>query len=150
MQFDQLKRREFITLLGGAAVTWLLAARAQQPAQMPRIGVLAGFAEDDPDSKARLAGFRQGLEKRGWAQERNVRIDYRVSAGHSDQFSVLAKELIALGPDVILAQGTSVTATLQRETRTVPIVFVTVSDPIGSGFVTNLARPGGNITGLLQ
>jgi putative ABC transport system substrate-binding protein len=144
-----MNRRSFITLLGGATA-WPFAARAEQPAQMPRIGVLAGFAEDDPDSKARLAGFRQGLEKRGWSQDRNVRIDYRFAAGHSDQFSVLAKELIALGPDVILAQGTSVTATLQRETRTVPIVFVTVSDPIGSGFVTNLARPGGNITGLLQ
>jgi putative tryptophan/tyrosine transport system substrate-binding protein len=145
-----VRRREFITLIGGAAAAWPLTVRSQQPAQMPRIGVLAGFAEDDPDSKARLAGFRQGLEKRGWSQDRNVRIDYRFAAGHSDQFSVLAKELIALHPDVILAQGTSVTATLQRETRTVPIVFVTVSDPIGSGFVANLARPGGNITGLLQ
>jgi putative ABC transport system substrate-binding protein len=155
MKFDQLKRREFIALVGGGAAAaapsllWPLAARAQQPAQMPRIGVLIGFA-DDPDSQAWVAGFRQGLEKRGWLPDRNVRIDYRFAAGQADRFSVLAKELIALQPNVILSQGTSVTAAAQQETRTVPIVFVNVSDPIGSGFVPSLARPSGNITGLLQ
>jgi putative tryptophan/tyrosine transport system substrate-binding protein len=96
--------------------------------------VLIGFA-DDPDSQAWVAGFRQGLEKRGWLPDRNVRIDYRFAAGQADRFSVLAKELIALQPNVILSQGTSVTAAAQQETRTVPIVFVNVSDPIGSGFV---------------
>jgi putative tryptophan/tyrosine transport system substrate-binding protein len=145
-----VRRRDFISLLGGAAAAWPLGARAQQGERMRRVGVLVAFTEDDPDSKARLAGFRQGLEKRGWSEDRNVRIDYRFAGGRSDQFQVLAKELVALQPNVILAQGTSVTAALQRETRTVPIVFVAVSDPIGSGFVASLARPGGNLTGLLQ
>jgi putative ABC transport system substrate-binding protein len=145
-----MKRREFILALGGAAVARPLAARAQQIDRMRRIGVLVGLAEDDPDSKARLAGFRQGLEKFGWSEGRNVRIDFRFAAGRADPFQVLAKELVALQPDVILAQGTSVTAALQRESRAIPIVFVTVSDPIGSGFVASLARPGGNLTGLLQ
>ena len=98
---------------------------------MRRIGVLMGFAEDDPETKARLAGFRQGLEKRGWSEGRNVRIDYRFAAGRADQFQALAKELVALQPDVILAHTTPVAAALQRESRTIPIVFVNVSDPIG-------------------
>jgi putative tryptophan/tyrosine transport system substrate-binding protein len=142
-----MKRRDFITLLGGAAVPWPLAARAQQP-EARRIGVLVGLAEDDPDTKARLAGFRQGLERLGWSEGRNVRIDTRFApAGAKAQ--VLAKELVALRPDVILAQSTPIVAALQRETRTIPIVFVGIADPIGSGFVANLAQPGGNLTGLL-
>ena len=145
-----MKRREFITLVGGAAAAWPLAARAQQPDRMRRIGVLAGLAEDDPEMKARLAGFRQGLEKRGWSEGRNVSMDIRFVPDSSvDQAQVLAKELIALQPDVILAQSTPVVAALQRETRVIPIVFAAVADPIGSGFVASMPRPGGNITGLM-
>jgi ABC-type uncharacterized transport system substrate-binding protein len=145
-----MKRREFISLLTSAAAAWPLAARAQESERMRRIGVLLALAEHDPDTKARLAGFRQGLDGLGWAEGRNVRIDYRFAAGRLDQFQMLAKEVVALRPDVILAQGTAVTAALQRESHAVPIVFVTVSDPIGSGFVASLARPGANLTGLLM
>jgi putative ABC transport system substrate-binding protein len=116
---------------------------------MRRIGVLAGVAEGDPDSKAHHAGFRQGLEMLGWSQGRNVRFDYRYAQASVDQAQVFAKELVASQPDVILAEGTLVAAALQRETRAIPIVFVNVSDPIGSGFIASLARPGGNLTGLL-
>jgi ABC-type uncharacterized transport system substrate-binding protein len=148
MQFDRLRRREFIALFGGAAVVWPLAARAQ-PARMRRIGVLTGHSEDDSDAKARLAGFRQGLATLGWADNRNIRIDYRYAAGGADRHQPLAKELTALSPDVILAHGAPSSAALQRESRTIPIVFVGVSDPIGAGLVATLARPGGNFTGLL-
>jgi putative ABC transport system substrate-binding protein len=148
MRFHQLRRREFITLLGGAAVTWPHAARAQQRERVERIGVLTGLAEDDTDTKARLAKFRQGLESLGWSEGRNVRIDYRFAPA-GVQAHALAKELVALQPDVILSNSTPVTLALQRETRTIPIVFLGVSDPIGSGFVASLARPGANITGLL-
>src|SRR6516225_3232469 len=142
-----MKRRQFITLLGGAAA-WPLAARAQQAERVRRIGVLTAFAEDDPEIRARLAAFRQGLEKRGWSEARNVRIDYRFAPAGA-QMQVLAKELVALQPDVILANSTPVTAALQRESRTIPIVFAIVADPIGSGFVASLPRPGGNITGVM-
>jgi putative ABC transport system substrate-binding protein len=117
---------------------------------MRRIGVVVSSAEDDLDMQARVAGFRQGLERLGWSEDRNARIDARFAAGNADQFQVLAKELIALQPDVIFAHSTPVVAALQRESRMIPIVFVSVSDPIGSGFVASLARPGGNLTGLLQ
>jgi len=143
-----MNRRAFISLIGGAAA-WPLAARAQQSDGMRRIGVLMGLAEDDPEIRTRLAAFRQGLEKRGWSEARNVRIDHRFAPG-SAQVQVLAKELVALQPDVILAHSTSVTAALQRESRTIPIVFAAVADPIGSGFVASLPRPGGNITGVMQ
>jgi putative tryptophan/tyrosine transport system substrate-binding protein len=143
-----MRRREFITLIGGA-VAWPLAARAQQRERVRRIGVLAAYAEDDPEMKARLAAFRQRLERLGWSEGRNVHIDYRYAASIADQYQRLAKELVALQPDVILAQTTPITAALLRENRTVPIVFVSVSDPIGSGLVASLARPGGNLTGLL-
>jgi putative ABC transport system substrate-binding protein len=144
-----VRRREFITLLGGAAAAWPLAARAQ-PERMRRIGVLASLAEDDPEMMARLAGFRQGLQKRGWSEGRNVNIDARFAPNSSaDQMQVLAKELIALQPDVILAQSTPVVAALQRESRAIPIVFAGIADPIGSGFVASMPRPGGNITGLM-
>jgi putative tryptophan/tyrosine transport system substrate-binding protein len=144
----QMRRREFITLLGGAVMSWPIVARAQRPERMRRIGVLMGLAEDDPETKARLAGFRQGLEKRGWSEGRNVHIDYRY-ASVSAQVQVLAKELVALQPDVIFTHSTLLVAALQRESRTIPIVFAGLADPIGSGFVASLPRPGGNITGLM-
>jgi ABC-type uncharacterized transport system substrate-binding protein len=144
---DCMKRREFITLLGGAAVAWPLAARAQQVDRMRRIGVIVGLPEDDANMVARLTALRQGLAKRGWSEDRNIRIDYRYApAGAHAQ--ALAKELIALQPEVILAHTVTVAAALQKETSTTPIVFVSLSDPIGSGFIASLARPGGNMTGL--
>jgi putative tryptophan/tyrosine transport system substrate-binding protein len=143
-----MRRRELITLLGGAAA-WPLAARAQQPGPMRRIGVLSSGAEDDPAYKARLAVFQQGLEGLGWSEGRNVHIDYRFTAANADQYQVLAKELVALHPDVILASSGPVAVALQRESRTIPIVFVSASDPIGVGLIASLARPGGNITGVL-
>jgi putative ABC transport system substrate-binding protein len=147
-----MRRRDFISLLGATAssLAWPHVARAQQPGRMRRIGVLVGFVENDPDTKPRLAGFRQGLESLGWSEGRNVLVDYRFTGGRLDQIGTLAKELVALQPDVILSNGTGITAAVQRESGAIPVVFVTVSDPIGSGFVTSLARPGGNITGLLM
>jgi len=115
-----------------------------------RIGVLVGFAEDDPEAKEQLTGFRQGLQSLGWSEDRNVQIDLRYGAGRIDQFGVLAKELVTLRRDVILAQGTANTAVVQRESHGIPVVFVNVSDFIGSGFVANLARPSGNVTGFLM
>jgi putative ABC transport system substrate-binding protein len=144
-----MKRRQFITLLCGAAAPWPLAARAQQSERMRRVGVLMALAESD-DTKARIAKFRQELDKLGWSEKHNLRLDVRFAAGREDQFQVLAKELVDLQPDVILAQSPPTVSALQRESRLIPIVFVSVSDPIGSGFVANLARPGGNLTGLLQ
>ena len=143
-----VRRREFITLLSGAAA-WPLAARAQQPDRMQRIGMLIGSAEDDPEMKSRLASFRRGLERRGWSEGRNVRIDARFAEGSPERYRLLAKELVGLQPDVIFAHTTPVAEALQQESRTIPIVFVTVSDPIGSGFISSLARPGGNLTGML-
>jgi putative ABC transport system substrate-binding protein len=151
-----MKRREVITLLatGAAAATpsllWPRAARAQQAGAMRRIGVLVGVSEDDPDMQGRLGGFRQGLERLGWSDGRNVHIDYRFADGHADRFQPLAKELVALQPDVILAQSPPVVAVMQRESRAIPIVFVDISDPIGPGFVASLARPGGNLTGVMS
>jgi ABC-type uncharacterized transport system substrate-binding protein len=141
-----VKRRTFITLLGSAAAGLPLAARAQQPGGMRRVGVLLGWAENDPQSTIGLAEFRQGLETLGWLEGRNIRIDYRFApAGAEVQAS--ARELIALQPNVIFTSTTSATATLQGQTQTIPIVFVVVSDPVGSKFVANLSHPGGNITG---
>src|SRR4029077_1283699 len=143
-----MNRREVIMLLGGAAATWPLAARAQLPEGARHIGVLMGLAEDDPDTKARLSGLRQGLEKLGWVEGRNVRIDYRFApAGARAQ--ALAKELVALQPDVILSNASPATGALQRETSMIPIVFTAVSDPLDSGFIASLARPGGSVTGFL-
>src|SRR5262249_3550407 len=143
-----MKRREFITLLGGAAAVWPLAARAQQPDRMKRLGVLIGLAEHDPEAKARLVGFWQAFERLGWFEGRNVLVDYRYApAGAGAQ--ARAKELIALHPDVILTQGTPNSAALKQETSTIPVVFVGNADPISSGFVESLVRPGGNLTGFL-
>jgi putative ABC transport system substrate-binding protein len=144
-----VNRRSFITLLGGAAAAWPLAARAQQPERMRRIGVLMPYTADDPEIKSRLTAFRQALERLGWSEGRNVQIDYRFAAGSSDRYLPLAQELMALHPDVVVAVTTPVAATLQRETRAIPIVFTSVSDPIGAGFAASLARPGGNLTGVL-
>ena len=146
MQFDQMKRREFIAFIGGAAA-WPLAARAQQPERMLSVGVIVGLAEDDANMIARLKALREGLARRGWSEGRNIRINVRYApAGARAQ--ALANELVALHPDVILAHTVTVAAALQRETSTIPIVFVSLSDPIGSGFIASLARPGGNLTGL--
>ena len=145
-----MKRRAFISLLGGAAAAWPFAARGQQSDQRRRIGVLTALAEDDPENQARLAGFRYGLERRGWSEDRNLRIDYRFApAASPDQAQPFAKELVALRPDVIFAHTTPVVTALQRETREIPIVFAGIADPIGSGFIASLPHPGSNITGVM-
>jgi ABC-type uncharacterized transport system substrate-binding protein len=144
-------RREFITLLGGAAIAWPLAARAQQGSGMRRIGLLSGgLNANNPDTQANIAAFQQGLEQLGWSVGRNVRIDYRWGEGKADSIREYAAELVALAPDVIFASGNSTIPSLLQATRTVPIVFVNVADPVGSGFVDSLARPGGNATGFVQ
>ena len=145
-----MKRREFITLLGGAAAAWPLAARAQQGERMRRIGVLMSTAADDPEGQARIAAFLQGLQQLGWTDGRNVRIDIRWAAGDADRIRRYAAELVALAPDVILATGGAAVGPLLQATRTVPIVFAQVADPVGAGFVDSLARPGGNATGFMQ
>jgi putative ABC transport system substrate-binding protein len=144
-----MRRREFITLLGGAAAAWPVRVRAQQPDRVRRIGVLMGNDENDPEGKAVFSGFTQGLAELGWTDGRNLRMDVRWAAGNVDRMRMFAKELVGLQPDVILSYTTPVTAALQRETRTIPIVFVSVSDPVGDGFVAGLPRPGGNLTGFI-
>jgi putative ABC transport system substrate-binding protein len=143
-----MKRRQFITLLGGAA-TWPLAARAQQPDRVRRVGVLMAFNENDATSKDFLSAFTQALAELGWSDGRNVQIDVRYCGDSVDRMRMLSKEVVDLQPDVILTDTTPITAAVQRETRTIPIVFVVVSDPVGSGFVASLPRPGGNITGFM-
>jgi putative ABC transport system substrate-binding protein len=145
-----MRRREFITLLGGAAAAWPFAARAQQIERMRRIGVLLANAENDPQVPARLVAFTKALQALGWTDGRNIRIDYRFAAADVDRMRAFAKELVSLHPDLIVAAGTQDVAVLQRETKTTPIVFVSVSDPVGSGFVASLPRPGGNITGFIN
>jgi putative ABC transport system substrate-binding protein len=141
-----MRRREFIRLIGGAAA-WPLTARAQQPERLRRIGVLMGWSESDPEYRIRADAVVQGLAQLGWVQGRNVRFDVRWTNGDVGRAQVLAKEMVALQPDVIVAGSSYTVAALQRETRTIPIVFAVVSDPVGGGFVDSLARPGGNITG---
>ena len=144
-------RREFISLLGGAAAAWPVAARAQQPERMRRIGVLIASAADDPVSQARLAAFLQGMSRLGWTDDRNVRIDTRWATTNTDDLRRHAAELVALAPDVLVAAtGTATVAPLLQATRTLPIVFAIVIDPVGAGFVTSLVRPGGNATGFLM
>jgi putative ABC transport system substrate-binding protein len=145
-----IKRREFITLAGGAAAAWPIAARAQQVERMRRIGVLMTLAADDPESSRRLTAFVQGLQQLGWTDGRNVRIDTRWGAGDPDRFRRYTAELVALASDAIFAFGGSGVGPLLQATRTVPIVFAQVTDPFGAGFVENLARPGGNATGFTQ
>jgi putative ABC transport system substrate-binding protein len=141
-----MKRREFITLIGGAA-GWPLAARAQQGERMRRIGVLMHLPENDPETQARVRALLEGLQQLGWTDGRNVRIDYRFGAADVDRSRRYAAELIALAPDVIQASGTGPVAALQQASRTVPIVFVQIPDPVNAGFVESLSRPGGNATG---
>jgi len=146
-----MRRRELITLLGGTVATWPLAARAQQaPKRMLRVGALIGFAEHDPATQRRVAAFLKRLAELGWTVDRNVAIDVRYGAGDAGKNRAFAKELVSLNPDVIFVNSTSATAAVQRETTVIPVVFATVSDPVGSGFVASLARPGGNITGFVN
>jgi ABC-type uncharacterized transport system substrate-binding protein len=147
---SNMRRREFIKLLGGAAAAWPLAARAQQAEQMRRIGVLMNMTADDPQGQARIAAFAQVLQQSGWSNGRNLRIDTRWGENNVDRERRYAVELVALAPDVILASGTQSVLALQKATRTLPIVFVGVSDPVGAGVVDNLARPGGNTTGFME
>jgi ABC-type uncharacterized transport system substrate-binding protein len=140
-----VRRRQFITLMCAAA--WPIAARAQQPEQVRRVGVLMAQAAEDPDGRVRLAAFLQTLHELGWIEGRNVRLDYRWGGGDVDRIRRDAAELVALGPDVILAGGGQVMAPLREATRTVPIVFTQTADPVGAGFVASLRRPGGNATG---
>jgi putative tryptophan/tyrosine transport system substrate-binding protein len=133
-------RRDFITLLGGAATGWPLAARGQQAVRVPRVGVLIGYSENDPETQARLLAFRRGLDHLGWIEGHSVLVDYRFAPASPDQAERLAKELVAFRPDVLVGNSTPATAALLRETHTIPIVFVGVSDPLGSGFVASIAR----------
>ena len=141
-----MRRREFITLLGGA-VAWPIAARAQQPGRVRRIGVLMATAADDTQGQAWSAAFVQGLQQLGWEVGGNIQIDYRWGAGDTERFRKYAAELVALGPDLILGTAASIVAALQQVSRTIPIVFVSTVDPVGAGLVASLARPGGNATG---
>ena len=141
-----IRRREFITLLGGMTVTWPLVARAQEPVRVRRVGMLMSFSSSDPEAPIRVAAFRQRLQELGWTERRNVQIDYRLAG--NDSVQKVASELMALAPDILLVNGTSVLKVVQQATRTIPIVFVNVIDPVGQGFVQSLAHPGGNITGL--
>jgi putative ABC transport system substrate-binding protein len=147
---SDMKRREFITLLGGGAAAWPLSARAQQPDRMRRIGVLLPATADDPDFQARVGAFLQGLQEAGWSIGRNMRIDTRWAGDNANDIRRHVAELVALAPDVILAYGTSTVRPLLQATRTVPIVFPVAGDPVGGGLVEGLARPGGNVTGFMS
>jgi len=143
-----MKRRDFITLLGGAAAAWPVAVRAQQAERMRRIGVLMGYAESDSDARAWYAAFREALQKLGWTEGRNVQIDTRwATPDDAESMRRFAMELVALRPDLLLSSTTPTTMALLQQTRTIPIVFALVADPIGSGFVVSFTRPGGNVTG---
>jgi putative ABC transport system substrate-binding protein len=145
-----MQRREFITLLGGVVVAWPIIARAQRPDRVRRIGVLSGFAVDDSEGRARVAAFTQALAQLGWSDGGNVQIEYRWGAGNADTMRKQAAELVALAPDVMLATGGTSLGPLLQASSAVPIVFANVPDPVGSGFVESLARPGGNATGFMQ
>ena len=144
-----MRRRQFITLLGSAAAAWPVAARAQQGERMRRIGILMAAASDDAEFQARVGAFLQGLQQLGWSIGRNVRIDVRWATTNAGDIRRHAAELAALAPDVILAHGSSTLGPLLQATRTVPIVFTVLADPVGAGFVDSLARPGGNVTGFM-
>jgi ABC-type uncharacterized transport system substrate-binding protein len=143
-----MRRRDFITLLGGAAMAWPPAAHAQQSERVRRIGVLMGYAESDSEAQAQIAAFRNGLQKLGWMEGRNTRIDTRwATPDDADSMQRFAKELVALQPDLILSHTTPTTTALLQQTRTIPIIFANVGNPVGSGFVASFPRPGGNVTG---
>jgi putative ABC transport system substrate-binding protein len=142
-----MRRRDFITLLGGTAVAWSFPAQAQKTDRLARIGVLMGYAETDSEAKALLEEFTRALSEFGWIEHQNLRMDVRWAPATTDLMNTFAKELVSLQPDLILTNSTPVTAAVKRETATIPIVFAVVADPVGSGFVASLARPGGNITG---
>jgi putative ABC transport system substrate-binding protein len=144
-----MKRREFIALVGGAAATWPAATRAQQAEQKRRIAVLMSFAESDASARAMFEGYRNALARLGWVEGKNIQMDVRWAAGNPDRMKTFAKELVELRPEAILVQGTVSTGSIARETRSIPIVFVNVADPVGSGFVASLAHPGGNVTGFM-
>jgi ABC-type uncharacterized transport system substrate-binding protein len=145
-----MRRRGFITFLGGAAIAGPLAARAQKGGNIRRIGILAGLAADDPLGQVRIEAFVQELQKLGWTDGRNLQIDYRWAAGNPNDTTKYATELLSLGPDVLLATGGSSVPSLLKVSRTVPIVFANVPDPVGSGYVESLSQPGGNATGFMQ
>ncbi len=147
MHFDQLARREFLTLLGGAATAWPHLARGQAPGQVRRVGALIGLLESDPEGQARLGAFRKSLQELGWIEGRNLQIDYHWAGADVTKLQKYAAELVALKPEVILAASGTPLAALHRETRTIPIVFANSNDPVSDGFVPSWARPGGNITG---
>jgi putative tryptophan/tyrosine transport system substrate-binding protein len=144
-----MRRRKFIALLGGAAA-WPLAVRAQQPERMRRIGVLMSYAESDGEGQALVAEFQKGLQKLGWAEGRNIRFDYRWAALDAELMQRFAKELTALQPDLIFSHNTPTTAAMLQQTRTIPIIFAVVADPVGSRFIESLTRPGGNVTGFIN
>jgi putative ABC transport system substrate-binding protein len=142
-----MRRREFITMLGGAAAAWPLVARAQQTGKVARVGVLMGYAESDAEAEAWIAIFLHGLKQLGWIEGRNIRFDYRWAGGNVERMQSYSAELAELNPDLVLVGSTPALAALWRQTRTIPIVFVNVADPVGQGFISSLAHPGGNITG---
>ena len=142
-----MRRREFVGVLGGAAFAWPFVARGQQPDEVRRIGVLMNTAADDPESQANVAAFKEVLQQSGWGEGRNLRIDFRGAGNNAERMQAFAKELLALQPNVVLTRSTPATAALLEQTRTIPVVFTVVSDPVGDHFVESLARPGGNATG---
>jgi len=150
MRINHLRRRQFITVLGGAAVAWPIVAGAQQPERMRRIDVLMAYAESDPEGQALVAAFREGLQKLGWTESRNVRIETRWATADLELMQRFATEIVALQPDLILTQNTPTTTAMLQQTRSIPIIFATGSDPVGSGFVASFARPGGNVTGFID
>src|SRR5262249_34369746 len=141
-----MRRRDFIIIVGGAAAAWPLAARTRPSERMRRIGVLMAYAENDSEAQAWIAGFREGLRTLGWTEGGNISLDVRWATGEREAIERFAKELVAKEPELVLASTTTATAALLQETRTIPVVFALVSDPIGSGFVGSFARPNGNAT----
>ncbi len=144
-----MRRRDFITLVGGAAVAWPHAVRAEQPASLRRIGVLMQYEEDNPEAQATFAAFREALGKLGWTEGHNIKFENRWAASDLNRIQQAAKELVTMQPDLIVSSGTPTTASLRQETRTIPIVFANVVDPVGQGFAASLSQPGGNVTGLV-
>jgi ABC-type uncharacterized transport system substrate-binding protein len=145
-----MRRREFIPLIAGAAAAWPLAAHAQQSERIRRIAMLSGLAANDSEAQARVAAFQRGLKELGWREGRNLHIDFRWSTGDTTEMATFAKELAELKPDLIVGMTTPAVAALVQETKTVPIVFASIVDPVGRGFISNMARPGGNVTGILN